>query len=271
MTIDYVIGNPPYEGRNFLYTKILFETWKHSENVAWLCPTTFVDDVYKRNTTFNNVIRCFGSYLKDFSDVDPSGFDMQVAQDSLGIFYFSHNDSTPIDMYNLSWRKYEEPEKIKEICEKILKYCEKESLWKKRLSPKKIIGTKPEADPNFKCDPDKWYVGCSWVRGTTGDWTWITLLGEKDLPRKGSVRDTWFHAWVFDTEAEANQFCDYLNNSNILKFSVHMEKKNQTNNAKDFDFFPMASLPWNEEDLQKKIGLTEKNLESMKKILKKYE
>lgn len=270
MEFNFVIGNPPYEGRNYLYLKILHETWANAQAISWLCPTTFVDDVYKRNGVFNRVINKFEKYLDGFMDVDPSGFDMEVAQESLGIFYFDHNCTLPVDMYNLSWRKFEEPLEIEGICKKILGYCEKNSMARKRLAPKKIIGTKPEPDPNFKCDPNKWYVGTAWVRGTIGDWTWVHLLGKEDVPMKGSVRDSWFHVWEFNTEDTANQFCDYLNNSDILKFAIHMERKNQTNNPSDFRFFPDVELPWDEKNLAKKINLTEKNIGLIKKITEKY-
>ena len=265
MYFDNVIGNPPYEGRGFLYTKILYTTWDNSKNVSWLCPTTFIDGVYKRNETFNTAIKTFENNLDKFEDVDPSGFDMQVAQDSLGIFY-----RCPVKMNELCWRKYDEPEKIRTICKKIKEYCNVYNLRKKRLSPKKIIGTAPKPDPNFVWSPDKWYLGCSWVRGTTGDWTWITLLGEKDLPVKGGGRESWFHVWEFDSEEGANNFKEYLNNSDILKFSVHLEKNNQTNNAADFNFFPSCELPWSEKDLQIKIGLTDNEMSLIKKILEIY-
>ena len=270
MKLDFVIGNPPYDGRNYLYTKILYEAWNNSNAISWLCPTTFVDDIYKRNSVFNKVIYNFGKYLDGFEDVDPSGFDMLVAQDSLGVFYFDHNCKMPVDMRNLSWRKFDKPAEIEEICKKILDYCKKSSLYEKRLAPKKIIGTKAEPDPDFKCNPDKWYVGSAWVRGTIGDWTWVHLLGEKDVPIKGSVRDSWFHAWEFDTEELANQFCSYLDNSTILRFAIHMERKNQTNNPGDFKFFPDSTLPFNDDDLAKKIGLSEKNMELMEKIVEIY-
>lgn len=271
MYFDSVIGNPPYEGRGFLYTKILYTTWDNSKRVSWLCPTTFVDGVYKRNETFNAVIRTFEKNLDKFEDVDPSGFDMQVAQDSLGIFYFSDNCTEPVDMNDLCWRKYDSPEKIKNIYEKIKNYCKENNLRKKRLAPKKVIGTAPKPDPNFVWNPDKWYVGCSWVRGTIGDWTWITLLGEKDLPVKGGGRESWFHVWEFDNEEGANNFREYLNNSDILKFSVHLEKLNQTNNPNSFSYYPMPkSFPWKEEELIKDIGITEEELYLIKSVLNKY-
>lgn len=270
MYFDSVIGNPPYEGRGFLYTRILYTTWNNSKSVSWLCPTTFVDGVYKRNETFNAVIRTFEKNLDKFEDVDPSGFDMQVAQDSLGIFYFSDKCTRPVDMNNLCWRKYDNPEKIKNIYEKIKNYCKVNNLRKKRLAPKKIIGTAPKPDPNFVWNQDKWYLGCSWVRGTIGDWTWVTLLGEKDLPVKGGGRDSWFHVWEFDNEEEANWFREYLNNSDILKFSVHLEKNNQTNNANDFSFFPTTNLPWSEKNLQENIGLTDIEMSLIKKTLEIY-
>ena len=113
-------------------------------------------------------------------------------------------------------------------------------------------------------------MGCSWVRGTIGDWTWITLLGEKDLPVKGGGRESWFHVWEFDNEEGANWFRDYLNNSDILKFSVHLEKLNQTNNVNDFSFFPSCELPWSEKNLQEKIGLTDEEMVLIKKILEMY-
>lgn len=272
MHFNFVIGNPPYEGRNFLYTKILFSTWQHSDNISWLCPTTFVDGVYKRNDSFIKVIKTFENYLDAFEDVDPSGFDMQVAQKYLGIFQINRYCKNPVNMDKLCWRFYKDPEKIMNVCKKISDYCKENNLRKKRLSPKKIIGTKPLPDPDFKCNPSKWYMGCSWVRGTIGDWTWITLVGEKDLPVKGSVRDTWFHAWAFDTETDALEFRDYLNNSDILKFSVHLEKLNQTNNPNSFSYYPMPkSLPWSEKNLQEKIGLTDEEIGLIKKILKIYE
>ena len=271
MHINFTIGNPPYEGRNFLYTKILYVVSEYSDNISWLCPTTFIDGVYKRNDTFNRVIATFKKTFNAFEDVDPSGFDMQVAQKSLGIFNFNKRCTNPVDMDNLCWRFYESPEKIKGICKKIQNYCQEKNLYKNRLAPKKVIGTAPQPDPNFKCNPDKWYVGCSWVRGTNGDWTWITLVGEKDLPIKGDVIDTWFHAWQFDTKELADSFRNYLNNSDILKFSVHLEKINQTNNPGDFKFFPESDLPWSEKNLQEKIGLTDEEMVLIKKILKSYE
>lgn len=271
MYFNYAIGNPPYEGRNFLYTKILYPVWNNTDCVVWLCPTTFVDGVYKRNDTFNTVIRTFGKALDSFEDVDPSGFDMQVAQNTLGIFCFNKSCKEPEDMDELCWRFYEEPKKIKEICKKILTYCKESSLKKTRLSPKKVIGTAPQPDPNFKCNPNKWYLGCSWVRGTIGDWTWITLLGDKDIPVKGNVRDTWFHAWEFESEPLVNNFLDYLNNSDILKFSVHLEKINQTNNPGSFAYYPMpCKLPWDEKTLQADINLTDEETMLIKSILKKY-
>lgn len=270
MHFNFIIGNPPYEGRNFLYTKILYPVWNVSDCVSWLCPTTFVDGVYKRNDTFNNVIKTFEKSLDGFEDVDPSGFDMQVAQSSLGIFCFNKHCNTPILMDDLCWRKYDEPEKIKKICKKINEYCKENNLRKKRLAPKKIIGTAPKPDPDFIWKSDKWYMGCSWVRGTIGDWTWITLLGEKDLPVKCGGRESWFHVWEFDNEECANWFRDYLNNSDILKFSIHLEKINQTNNPADFNFFPSCKLPWSEKNLQEKIGLTDEEIYLIKKILEMY-
>lgn len=271
MKFELIQGNPPYDGRNFLYTKILYTAWNNSNAISWLCPTTFVDGVYKRNDTYNRVILHFKKYLDKFEDVDPSEFDMLIAQKTLGIFYFYINCTNPVNMDTLCWRFYEHPEKVEAICKKILEYCKKNSLKNKRLSPKKIVGTTPQPDPNFKCNPNKWYYGCSWVRGTNGDWTWITLVGEKDLPVKGNVRDTWFHAWEFDTEEEVNSFKDYLNNSEILKFAVHLEKLNQTNNENDFSFFPNTELPWNEDKLAEMIGLEKEERELIKNILKIYE
>ena len=46
MKFDNVIGNPPYEGRGFLYIKILYATWNYFKRVSWLCFTSFVDGVY---------------------------------------------------------------------------------------------------------------------------------------------------------------------------------------------------------------------------------
>jgi hypothetical protein len=145
-------------------------------------------------------------------------------------------------------------------------YGQEKMEWKS----KDKIGYVVCAD-TLQLSEDKWYVGCSWVRGTNGDWTWITLVGEKDLPVKGDVIDTWFHAWQFDTKELADSFRNYLNNSDILKFSVHLEKINQTNNPGDFRFFPESDLPWSEKNLQEKIGLTDEEMGLIKKILKSYE
>lgn len=270
MKFNYVLGNPPYEGRSFLYIKILYSAWKNTSGLTWLCPTTFIDGIYKRNETFNRAIKNFEKYLKKFEDVDPSGFDMLVGQDSLGVFFFSENNELPIDMWNLSWRKFKDKDSVKKICKKIEKYCKDNNLKKNRLAPKKIIGTKPEKDPDFKCNKDKWYLGCSWVRGTLNDWTWISLLGEKDVPIKGALRDSWFHAWEFNTENEADEFKDYLNKSDILKFSVHIEKNNQTNNPSDFVFFPSCNLPWSEDKLAELIGITKQERSLISEIISVY-
>ena len=270
MKLDFVIGNPPYDGRNYLYTKILYEAWNNSNAISWLCPTTFVDDIYKRNSVFNKVIYNFEKYLDGFEDVDPSGFDMLVAQDSLGVFYFDHNCIMPVDMYNLAWRKFDSPAETEEICKKILDYCKKSSLKEHILSPKKVKGSSIIKNETFKCDPTKWYVGTSWVRGTIGDWTWVCLFGNKDIPIKGNIRDSWFHVWEFNDENMAINFSKYIRNSKILRFAIHMEKKNQTNNYSDFGYFPYATIPWDDRSLQKQIGLTNKEMELIDKVVSIY-
>lgn len=270
MTFDFIIGNPPYEGRNYLYIKILYSAYNQSNAISWLCPTTFVDDVYKRNDTFNKAINTFKKNLANFEDVDPSGFDMLVAQNSLGIFHMQKGYKANIDMAELAWRKYESPEKLKSICAKIQRYCKNKSLLKSIVSLKIVDGTKAIPNPKLKIYPNKWYIGTAWVRGTVNDWSWVTLFSRQDLPLKGSVRDTWFHAWVFDTEKQANDFHKYINSSDILKFSIYMEKKNQTNNRSDYGYFPDTDLPWNEKELQDKIGLSSNDMSLLKKELNNF-
>ena len=65
MYFDSVIGNPPYEGRGFLYTRILYTTWNNSKSVSWLCPTTFVDGVYKRNDDGKRAFMRFIDYVNN--------------------------------------------------------------------------------------------------------------------------------------------------------------------------------------------------------------
>lgn len=272
MKFTKIVGNPPYDGRNYLYLKILDIVNTLSDEIIWLCPKTWVEQTNPHNKVYQHYLDLCEPMISDFVDIDSSNFDIEIISKDLGLFTFNKNTKNPINIYDIAWKNYKNPYLAKSIGQKILKYCKNNNLYNIHICPKKVVGTKIVPKDDYKPNSNKWYIGASLVRGNIGFSDWVYIFGKKDLPQKGKLLKTWFNVFEFDTEKEALNFLDFCNKE-IFLFSVLLEKKNNTIHSAMYKYFPTMEdykTSYLNSDICEKIGITKEEEKYISEELKKY-
>ena len=145
-----IIGNPPYIGKGEkLYLKVMSECEKFADSAVWLVPTDFVDNHRIKENINNKHIEILNERFESFSRIETVVGDAKFEDaeffSDVGIFKF---DQKKLDLYDLRFNRFSDPEKYKEITKIVDAY----------LVGKKTIGTE-------QGKKNTWYIQLWLIKG----------------------------------------------------------------------------------------------------------
>lgn len=237
-----IIGNPPYIGKGEkFYLKVMSECEKFTDSAVWLVPTDFVDNHRIKENINNKHISILNERFESFSRIETvvgdAKFDDAEFFSDVGIFKF---DKKQLDLYDLRFNRFSDPEKYKEITKIVDAY----------LVGKKTIGTE-------QGKKNTWYIQLSDIRGHRRCWDWPTLVSSKRFKPLSKIPEEKLHIknqYIgFSTLIECTNFIKWIN-TDLAMFLNYLYKFNQHTK---YDCIPVYDFtkPVIEDKIYKEMGL----------------
>ena len=237
-----IIGNPPYIGKGEkLYLKVMSECEKFADSAVWLVPTDFVDNHRIKENINNKHIEILNERFESFSRIETVVGDAKFEDaeffSDVGIFKF---DQKKLDLYDLRFNRFSDPEKYKEITKIVDAY----------LVGKKTIGTEQGKE-------NKYYIQLSEIRGHRRCWDWPTIISDKRTIPVQNISKSLLkikNQYIgFSTINECNNFVNWIN-TDLAMFLNYLYKFNQHTK---YDCIPVYDFtkPIDEDNIYKEIGL----------------
>lgn len=237
-----IIGNPPYIGKGEkFYLKVMSECEKFADSAVWLVPTDFVDNHRIKENINNKHISILNERFESFSRIETVVGDAKFEDaeffSDVGIFKF---DQKKLDLYDLRFNRFSDPEKYKEITKIVDAY----------LVGKKTIGTE-------QGKKNTWYIQLSDIRGHRRCWDWPTLISSTRFKPLASIPPETMrfkNQFIsFSTIIECTNFINWIN-TDLAMFLNYLYKFNQHTK---YDCIPVYDFtkPVDEDEIYKEIGL----------------
>ena len=254
MKFDTIIGNPPYAGEgNPLYLQIAKKCVDNSEKVVWICPTQWVNTLKEVEwyDYYKNILNC-----ESYTFVG-NPFNDAVLANETAIFIFGKNKI--IDLKELVYNKFKNPDLVKSIFNKTQKYIKEhdnQSIWSYN-----------QIDYGYP-----YYVHNTGIRGNVDkktakpNWDWTTLFAEKsytDFSKETTIFDSRQIMWNYPTIEECKNFMKYCD-SDICMFLLYCVKMNNNNHRGELKYIPWLgdyTHDWPEDKLAKEFNLDENEIE----------
>ena len=262
MKFDCIIMNPPYDGNKNLYGKITLEAKKHAKEVVCLSPyLNYLENSQKKDN--HRVAAKLMPFLKSYELV-PSTFDAAFDK-ALCIFHFSDSATGNVNINDIYWNSFNDPQLTKSIISKYSSYSN--HCYDKIISKRDF-------------DKYEYKVAFAGVRGnsdhSTGKkcWDWTTLLDEDKMKnfKKSSNDKGDMYAFPFNTENECKNFVKYVN-SDIFEYMILVQKNSMNTDKwlfKKIPYLPTYTKEWSEEDIAKEFSLTKEELDYIHDEMKDF-
>lgn len=212
---DKIIMNPPYNGNSNLYGKITLEAKKHAKEVVCLSPyLNYLSNAQKKGV--KEVANELLPHLKSYELLINDGKLFDACFDKeLCIFHFVDDPKTTVDINEIYWKQFTNPDLTKSIIEKIKAYG---SYCYDKIIPKK------------RFDDYKYKVAFTGTRGHCIDgkklWDWTTILDEDKMTNfniKTNEGTMDMYGVPFETENECKEFVKWAN-SDIFGYLILVQK-----------------------------------------------
>lgn len=260
MKFDCIIMNPPYDGNKNLYGKITLEAKKHATDVVCLSPyLNYLENSQKKDN--HRVTAKLMPFLKSYELV-PSTFDASFDK-ALCIFHFSDSTTGNVDINDIYWNSFNDPQLTKSIISKYSSYS--------NHCYDKIISKRDFDNYEYK-------VAFSGIRGHryngNPSWDWTTLLDEdkmKNFKKTANDKED-MYAFPFNTEKECKNFVKYVN-SDIFEYMILVQKNSMNTDKwlfKKIPYLPTYTKEWSEEDIAKEFSLTKEELDYIHDEMKDF-
>ena len=246
MKFDCIIMNPPYDGNKNLYGKITLEAKKHATDVVCLSPyLNYLENSQKKDN--HRVTAKLMPFLKSYELV-PSTFDAAFDK-ALCIFHFSDSATGNVDINDIYWNSFNDPQLTKSIISKYSSYS--------NHCYDKIISKRDFDNYEYK-------VAFAGIRGHryngNPSWDWTTLLDEDKMKN------------FKKTANECKNFVKYVN-SDIFEYMILIQKNSMNTDKwlfKKIPYLPTYTKEWSEEDIAKEFSLTKEELDYIHDEMKDF-
>lgn len=276
MKFDLVIGNPPYEGKQKLYLKILIKLKKFSNNIIWLCPTNWIDwpvnCVVQNKKEINTCINFPCDFIFEDKIFKNDGID-----DNVGIFHFNDNGKTKLN--ELYLRNYKNKTLVKSIIKKLEDFnchlSDKMVNFGGNAKNKNIdlnsyvLGfnhytTESKTSPNVS----RYLISNKISINKNNDFE----INKKNILIKKMKEIKIMFFVPFKTKEEVYNFENYICNSLIAKFAISILKREFILYPTNCYFVPFFDFneKWSDLKIKNKLNLTDQEYNYICKEMAKY-
>lgn len=248
MNFDHCIMNPPYNGNSNLYGKITLIAKKYSKDVVCLSPYLNYLETVQKQSVKDNAAQLLPT-LEEYELVKDNVFDAAFDKD-LCIFHFIDNPKNKVDINDIYWNQFSNPELTKSIINKIKNYS--------NFCYDKIISKKKFDDYEFK-------VAFTGVRGHCingqKQWDWTTVLDEDKMKnfKYSSNKKEDLMGIPFKSEKECIECVKWIN-SDIFGYLILIQKHSINMDKWLFKIIPYFDFTkeWDDEKRCKELKLINK-------------
>lgn len=258
-TFDFIIGNPPYEGKYTpLYLQILEVCQKVANKVVWLCPAQWVKSYHYTNGC-EKIRKVVGKTLCSYEHIS-SPFENAYLANEVGIYVFDKSKYN-INYNEIFWEKFTKKDLAKSIVNKFKSYKDNVNNHSDRT--------------NISILPGNWCNICR-IRGNVREsqplWDWTTLFGKESKNNFKYKVGTHMNHIKFDTVDECKNFIAYTE-TDIICFAIYVSKDNNNQTPSMLNIIPWLgdyTHEWTEEAIAKELNLTQEEVDYIHEEMKNF-